>query len=463
MAPKIYTWRRRIGVTGLYNSGKTVFLTSLINHLRDHDPSLLPMGDGEVSARRFQPLPAGDGRAAFNYEGNRDSLVNKGSWPEKTADVSYYRCSFERSDWRFTRAELEFFDFPGERIADVVMVEHGSYSRWSDFMLGHLANQGDYREHAGDFLALQKKDAALEEQLVHAYKLAMANLILNYKPLVSPSTFLLGTSGDRAAMADAETVARQRSSGISQTSQFAPMSARLRELDPGLARAFESRFDDYVSRVASPITSYLKDCHRLVVLVDITTLLAAGVGMYDDNREILELLLHALDPGAGLLDRAPRALLDLFQAGGILKWRPAGITRIAFAASKADKVHPDDRARMVGLLKKMIWKKAADVEGLRTHFNAVSAVVSTESVDSGSSFLAGFPIIDEKGDCLGRDERMRKYRVSRVPEEWDAQWKEGDYCFPDVYPLMPRRRDLPPRQIGMSSVLEFLMDEDFAE
>ena len=49
---------RRIGVIGLQGSGKTVLLTSLINHLMHHDPRRFPLGDGNVEVTHFvQELP----------------------------------------------------------------------------------------------------------------------------------------------------------------------------------------------------------------------------------------------------------------------------------------------------------------------------------------------------------------------------------------------------------------------
>ena len=37
--PRIFTSRRIIAVTGLQNSGKTVFITSMINHLKEYQTS----------------------------------------------------------------------------------------------------------------------------------------------------------------------------------------------------------------------------------------------------------------------------------------------------------------------------------------------------------------------------------------------------------------------------------------
>ena len=39
---RLFQFNKRIGIVGLYRSGKTVFMTSLINHLSRHDPLRFP-------------------------------------------------------------------------------------------------------------------------------------------------------------------------------------------------------------------------------------------------------------------------------------------------------------------------------------------------------------------------------------------------------------------------------------
>ena len=51
--PKIHSVEHRIGVIGLYRAGKTVFLTSLINHLQNHDPRILPVGKAQTRIHRW--------------------------------------------------------------------------------------------------------------------------------------------------------------------------------------------------------------------------------------------------------------------------------------------------------------------------------------------------------------------------------------------------------------------------
>src|SRR5262245_30145529 len=85
---RVKTTEARVGVVGLYSAGKTVLLTSLINHLQDHDPDRFPLGAPGTRLRKFTVHAPDSGWAAFNYTGYRDALVNAGRWPSKTTDRS---------------------------------------------------------------------------------------------------------------------------------------------------------------------------------------------------------------------------------------------------------------------------------------------------------------------------------------------------------------------------------------
>ena len=61
-----------------------------------------------------------------------------------------------------------------------------------------------------------------------AYKLSLANLILNFKPLISPSTFLLDVKGQPARPDTPENLAAARFCGLDAESEFCPLPADLR-------------------------------------------------------------------------------------------------------------------------------------------------------------------------------------------------------------------------------------------
>ncbi|MCZ2343679.1 MAG: YcjX family protein [Bacteroidales bacterium] len=450
---RVKTTECRVGVVGHSNAGKTVLLTSLINHLEHHDPDRFRLGDGSVRIRKFTALKPDAGWSAFHYPGFRDALVHRGKWPEKTRDRSQYACQFERSDWTFSDALLKMYDLPGERFADAAMVGR-SFAEWSDHILAFIANDTPYRTCCQPFLnTLSEKPE--ETTLLTAYKLALANLILAYKPFISPSTFLLDTSGSVAKSSDASVMAATRLAGLELGAEFTPLSAELRQKYPELTAVFAARFERYRIEVVLPFLEALWSCHSLIVLVDIQMVLAAGVGMYDDNRQILRDLFQVLDPGESRFGYLRRNLGKVFLPHA---WRPGWITRIAFVAPKMDLVHPMDRDHLESLLKRLIGKLAEDRDGLQARYFNCAAVVSARKLPVGEErVLVGIPYRDAEGRRIAPGAEQR-FLVSALPADWPHDWKPGDYIFPEVYPAVPNRKDCPPDQINLDRILDFVLD-----
>lgn len=451
---RVKTTECRVGVVGLYNSGKTVLLTSLLNHLQDHDPDRFALGGRDTRVRKFTTLAPDGGWEAFNYAGCRDALVHGGRWPGKTRDRSQYVCRFERSDWTFSDCLLKLYDLPGERIADAAMVGR-DFAGWSEHVLTLIANDAGYRACCHPYLAAVAADAT-EADLLRAYKLSLANLILNFKPLVSPSTFLLDTQGQAAKPDTAEALADTRFVGLGPGAEFCPLPAARRGRGSESLARFAAHYDEYVAQVVRPAVDALRSCTALVVLTDVTMLLAGGVGMYDDTRHILRDLLDVLDPGeTPVWGPLRRATSKVFLPR---KWRPTWITRLAFAAPKLDLVHPLDRDRMTVLMRRMLERYAADRDGLEHAFFNLSSVVSTKVLpaEDGKRYLVGVPFRDGAGRKLPPGPEQR-FAVSALPDDWPRAWKPGEYTFPEVYPQMPVRKDYPPEQVNVDKLASFVI------
>jgi len=462
VALRFKTFKRRIGITGISNSGKTVFLTSLINHLKDHDPEFFRIGSsGDISIEQFTSIKNEDEhqRKQFNYDLYRDTLVNKLNWPEKTTDSSYYNCSFVRSDWGSTKSVLEFFDFPGERMADFKIFEKSDFIEWSEYILKDLADFKDTRELASCYLSYIKKDKIDESGLIDNYKRALGKLFLGYKPVISPTTFQLSKNGSVIETMDLNEIVKTRHCGLDESSQFTPIPTEMAEDYPQIAAKFSENYRRYRKEVVMPLFSYLKECHRLIVLIDVPTLLAAGSVMYNDSQKMLKQLFEVLGPGSTMFDKFLKTFAELF----IPKWYPAGITRVAFACAKGDMIHPLDRDNLRMLLMQMVRKIPGYYEGLKAEYFVMSSVVSTSTKNMKKRMMMGHPVFDEQGEIMKPGEQKKEFEVSKIPEKWPTSWKEGEFFFTEVYPDISEKWDAPPKQFGMASLFDFLMKEDFAE
>ncbi len=431
---------KRIVITGIAGGGKTVFLTSLLSHLAEFGQGGFHIGKG-VDITDFRKLPLKDKWPPdFTHSNYREDLA-RGRWPEKTTDCSEYICEFKRSDWKFYTQRMSFFDFPGERVADAAIAAFSGYGDWSDHILAHFARHHDYFMVAGPYLEYIDKDIIDEDTFLKLYRITLARLILAFKPLVSPSTFLLDQNGSAASPGTPEEIAAGRLSGIYASRQFAPLSQSARKQNPHLTEKMARIYKEYRNRVVMPVYEKISRADSLVVLVDIPSLLAGGVGRYNDDRRILLDLFEVTRPKSDI----GSLLMKYFKF-----WQKSP-SRIAFVAAKADMVHPMDieNKRMVNLLKVMTDRARRMLPEIRSDWFVCSACHSTFPVE-GRYRLRGKLVYDNPA------REFKEYSVPELPETWPENWKPGEYSFYKVYPDAPQNYLIPPRHIGLDQVFEFI-------
>lgn len=446
-----------IGIVGPSWSGKTVFLTSLVNHLQHHEPSLFPFGKKGTALRRFTELDPAPGWPRFPYAEFRNRIVNR-VWPSKSTDRSLFSCRFERSDWNFTDAVMHFYDLPGERINDVAMLNRDAsdYASWSDGVLKRLRDDIDYHSAFDGYFRQAQAEKIDEPALIHEYRLGLAKLWLAFKPYLTPSTFQLDLQGKPCRGKDPEVIARERYSGLSEQEQFVPLPPEVRAKNLQLATQFSYRFDRYRDTVVVPWVNALKSCHGLVVMVDVLEILAAGHQMYGDVHQLLADLFTTLrlknHPLKQLGDALSTVLLPHFL-------RPAWVKRVAFVAPKADRAHPRDRMNLGRLLNEMTKRFVGDLEsdGITCQSFRVASVVSTEAhpAPGDDRQMRGSTLYDARGNRLPPGE-SQVFSVSKVPEAWPRDWREGEFNFPEVYPDIPPLLTAVPRQEGLAELFDFL-------
>jgi predicted YcjX-like family ATPase len=461
------TAERRIGVIGPRWSGKTVFLTSLINHLRFHEPPRFVLGrrgkPGEVTHfRDLHDSPSirhgGGDLPWFDYEGYRNQFVQRGRWPATTRDASQYACHFERTDWHISDVLLRLFDLPGERVNDIPMITADrdpvrGYAAWSDRTCRRLEKDLTAAEFFRPYLARVNEPGVFEAEIVHTYKAALARTRLAYRPYLTPSTFLLDRLGNRIRGTDADLLAKTRYCGLGPDEEFAPLPAAARQLHPEVAGRFVQRFARYRDEVVAPVVTQLKSCHGLVVIVDVLAILGHGTGMYNDYRQLVTDLVTALDPKDTTLDLVLRNVYEAVLPHAL---RRSWISRIAFVAPKVDRVPFEDRARVKGLMEQMVRHDARNCRGVAVDYFAVAAVVGAREIQGGCREMLGSTLYDATGHPL-EPGAERKFQVSAVPDTWpEAGWRPGDYVFPDVYPRVSPLSNCPTEQSGLDDVFNFL-------
>ena len=452
---KLFSSHHNIAVVGLNNSGKTTFITSFINHILYHDPFKLKLGRGDVHIAFDEELrPPYTGLERFPFEKFRRVGDNGKIKPEKTKTAYQYRCSFYRNDWKKTKGYLNIIDIPGERINDIPMQEF-SYPDWSMWLLEIIFQDPHYIDLAKAYIEIFKRDVLNEGEIIFAYRQLLLDLFKSYRPIITPSTFLLNhQSSNREDLYHGQRLFKgdisKSFSGLNEEEQFAPIPVDFQKINPELAKKFAKRYENYKENIAKPIANNLRKCNKLAVLVDVTSILGHNTGVYNGNRALWDKFFKAISPGKSLIKGIGDGVLTL---GGNL-WN-SGITKIAIIAPKADLVHHDHRGSLKSLIKEMmesiVSKYVYKAQWLKHEYFACAAVKSTKSIPNG--------LMELKNKIQGIQEISGNTFVetSTLPTKWPEKWVSGDFKFPPFELSFPESVATPPDHLGMDGVLDFLL------
>ncbi len=444
--------RKRVGVVGLLQAGKSVLTASLINHLRAHDPRRLPIGDGSLRYGARE-LPVGGDTRRFPYDRCKEQLA-AGSWPEKTVQSEEYRMLVGPVSGRGRRWDLSLVDVPGERLPDILIAEHRSYAAWSDRILELFRRHRAWASQAEPyFSALGELDRSPDEEHILAeYRRLLARLTLRFVPLVCPSAFLVeadgGYAGDRPEVRDAtsfdaavDALAHTQCSGVAATEQFAPLSREAREAAPPLARRFARRYRRYRRTVAMPFARTVRRCDELLLLMDVARLLKGGPGMAKTNEALLERLLDYVEPGGGVVHGPVQTVTR--------GYGPARrVQRVGFVASQADRVHPEDYGRLETLLAETARPTVDGMFLTRSFEWDCFVCAAVDSTVAGEDRTLRYRAADGSG---------RACTSSRLPDRWEDAADGGAYVFADPAPVASATPTVPPRHVGLDRIADFLL------
>lgn len=463
------TVRRKVIITGAAQSGKTVFLVSLIDHLMhfraDNDWGLKIAGrksKRNVIFRAFMAANKPGDPHVFPFERYRDRLSNH-VWPRKTESLLRWSCRFAMSDdGKESDVILEFVDIPGERVADLEMLENESYDDWSNARLKTIEDSGGQFRIAidtgfWDTLKAAETGSATEAELITSYKRFLLGCAKACYQGVSPSTFMLDTAGTAPTTdAEDEAILQDRFSGL-PGAEFAPLSEQARKASNGAARKFAKAFGLYGRQVLRPLRGLLRDADSLVILLDLQAILLSGATVYNETEKFVD----------SVTSIAMRRRFRLFAPK---------IARVLFLATKEDMVRRGEREKLAALLDELVHRHHAELEhkGVLALTGTCSAVVSTGAVPRAPDLLCGLAEMDENNQRIIYSdaeiaEQIRKReagvawgrpaRISPLPNAWPhhGHWEIEDFEFPYFLPMIPALRNLPPWQFGLSGVVKFLL------
>jgi predicted YcjX-like family ATPase len=131
------------------------------------------------------------------------------------------------------------------------------------------------------------------------------------------------------------------------------------------------------------------------------------------------------------------------------------VSKIAFVASKADRVHEKDRSKLDALLHDMS-KVLVDPFERNKHMDVKYFVCS--AVESSKSHE--YPRIEGRFvDASGNFSRtVGTAATTPVPARWPDTWKPGDFQYPENAPNTPDNEQAAPYHIGLDRLLSYILD-----
>jgi len=444
----------RLAVTGLTGSGKTTFITSLVDNLLSAAgrPARLPFLRAAAERRIIAArLSASDGETVAPFP-VRDTIAALAAdpphWPPSTTDLRRADLSLGFAPAGFlgrtaggnAKLSLEILDYPGEWLLDLPLLRQ-SYRHWSRTTLD-LARHGARAPLARDwldFLARHPSDGAADPEAARqAHDLYRAFLAACRKQqqlsLLQPGRFL-------------------NPGQITDTSLlwFCPMpfavGGRVRE--GSMAALMEARFEAYKRVVVQPFFARLaRGVDRQIVLVDVLSALNAGAEAFADQRLTLETILAAFRFGR-------RSLLRLLFG--------ARIDRVLFAATKADHVPALQRDHLEALMANLVAVPTWHAQ--RAHARvAAMALASIRCTEDGTDVIDGHKVDVVIGLPEGGERRIRFFPgIVPVTPPPEGFWGERFAEFPVFQPPRIERAagDGVPH-INLDKALDFLLGDALA-
>jgi len=409
----------KVAVTGLSQSGKSVFITSLINQLLANDK--LPYLNEKLGRSFVARLLAPDANFnRFDYYANLEQFQKDNpSWPKPTKSISKTTLQLEfKSEYKFLENDIvniELIDYPGEWLLDLSMLDL-SYEEWSEFTL-KLANSSARVEYSAPYLdmieskkdRLYKKssDFKFDEIISDSFKEYLKLLYYNHFSFIQPGRFL--EAGDLYG---------------DPILNFAPLPypQNSQNIEKGsLYDRFKKRYDEYLKEVVKKLyLEHFSEFDTQIILVDLIKTLEYGMDSFVDMRLAFEHILKSFTYGSNSF------LSSLFS----LK-----IEHVIFAATKADLIPRNQHQAYINILEDLIdsIRKKIDISHTKSETTFISAVKSTNYINVKEDGT----ILECIEGIMEGDSEKSIYYPGEIPNDYKSVdfWKRHKFKFPKFRPI----------------------------
>jgi len=444
-----------LAVTGLSRSGKTAFITSLVNQLLNAGYSAdLPFfdvaqNDQLIGIKRVPQKHLHVPR--FNYEGAIGAFSNDNiDWPEPTKGISQLRLALKyrpasslmklaKDDVTLT---IDITDYPGEWLLDLPLMSM-TFEEWSEFSseLFESTIRADYAKDFMDKLAQLDPLAQVNEDELAQLAQEYTDLLLIFKnelglSVIQPGRFVL--PGELAG---------------APVLQFFPY-LNINDLDKNkyqnagddtVIGMLKARFTEYKQRIVKQFyKEHFVNFDRQIILADCLTPLRHGEQSFKELRTAIDMIMESFNYGqSSLLKRmfSPR------------------IDKLMFAATKADHVTPEQHKPLVSLLNQLVYSKMQSLNFEHVEMKSI-ALSSVKVTDLGQSNHKGksIPVIQGVRED---DRKLVTMFPGTVPAKLpDSEfWQKNTFNFTTFLPKTRLIEGEALPHLRMDQVLQFLLGD----
>jgi len=444
-----------LAVTGLSRSGKTAFITSLVNQLLNYNSESQLSFFEPIQSQRFiaaKRVPQQHyhiGR--FDYESAMSALTKEEpDWPVPTKGISKIRLAIKyRPDSGLLKYAtdtrtlfVDITDYPGEWLLDLPMLDQ-TYEEWS-LQMASLINDEHKSSEASEFLAkLQTLDpfANVDEQLLAELAEDYTQLLLKLKhdkgySIIQPGRFVL--PGDLAGTPLLQFVPFLGFDDIDvERYQYAKEDSNI-----GMLRA---RFLEYKERVVRKFyKEHFVNFDRQIVLADCLTPLNRGAENFRELQKAMEMIMESFNYGkSSLFSRLFSPKID----------------KLLFAATKADHITPEQHSNLTSLLNQLIHKTKQHLgyEGVEMKTIALSSVKATLA---GKGRHQGNTIPVIQGYTETRNKLVTVF-PGEVPSQLPdvAYWQDNQFNFMSFMPYQAVKEHQTLPHLRIDQALQFLLGD----